>query len=341
MLRRPPSRPPSLRCARARYSSSPASRLVGSYRAFSSSTESGQREEQRLASAGVTRSKSWKVLTGTLAIRELNGCFSTCSEPQSTSFTPNPRGTYQSQFLQLPSRFGKNQNHSIPDETRKKLERIAGGFRAVRWGVAYGSGVFDQVGYASNTTSEPSAESKQNAGASSTSSTKPPTERPMVDLIFTTAHPTHFHALNMSRNPSHYPLIFRWAGPGIVSKVQEWAGGVWFVTDVEVELDPLPSTSEDKGTEPKSETVKIKYGIISLDSLCTDLLDWTTLYVSGRLHKPVRIIKGQTDQRVLVAAQVNLVSALRVGLLGLPERFTERQLWEQVAGISYSGASSV
>lgn len=33
----------------------------------------------------------------------------------------------------------------------------------------------------------------------------------------------------------------------------------------------------------------VKYGIIDINTLCQDLLDWDTLYVSGRMHKPVCI----------------------------------------------------
>ncbi|KAH8084219.1 Mmp37-domain-containing protein, partial [Filobasidium floriforme] len=219
---------------------------------------------------------------------------------------PTPRSRHPP--IQIPSRFGKNQDQTIHDETRRKLERISGGFTAVRWGVAYGSGVFDQVGYASR---------GLNGIPSPDSTTKTRKEQPLVDFLFSTSHPSHFHAINLQKNPEHYPRLFRWLGPEAIARVQEWGGGVWFVTDV--------------------DTVRIKYGIISTDALCTDLLDWTTLYVSGRLHKPVRIVKGAADRRVLVAAQVNLTSALRVALLQLPETFTERELWEQVAGISYSG----
>jgi translocator assembly and maintenance protein 41 len=225
------------------------------------------------------------------------------------------------------------------------LERISGGFTAVRWGVAYGSGVFDQVGYA--------GEGLRSDPTSASTPTNPTQtkDQPLIDFLFTTSHPSHFHAINLHKNPTHYPRLFRWLGPGVIATVQEWAGGVWFVTDVDVRLGKVPvpdtvggsdsSTPNTTSTTSGEDHVRIKYGIISTDALCTDLLDWTTLYVSGRLHKPVRIVKGMTDRRVLVAAQVNLTSALRVALLQLPESFTERELWEQVAGISYSGQSSL
>jgi len=53
------------------------------------------------------------------------------------------------------------------------------------------------------------------------------------------------------------------------------------------------------------------------------------------MHKPIRIIKD--DPRVRLTQQVNLTSAIRAALLTLPERFTETELFERIAGISYGG----
>jgi len=72
-----------------------------------------------------------------------------------------------------------------------------------------------------------------------------------------------------------------------------------------------------------------------VDNLCSDLLNWNTLYLAGRMHKPLRIIKD--DARVRLTQQVNLVSAVRAALLTLPEEFSETELFERIAGISYSG----
>ena len=53
------------------------------------------------------------------------------------------------------------------------------------------------------------------------------------------------------------------------------------------------------------------------------------------MHKPLRIIKD--DARVRLTQQVNLTSAVRAALLTLPEEFSETELFERIAGISYSG----
>jgi translocator assembly and maintenance protein 41 len=79
----------------------------------------------------------------------------------------------------------------------------------------------------------------------------------------------------------------------------------------------------------------IKYGVTTVDNLCSDLLSWRTLYLAGRMHKPIRIIKD--DPRPRLTQQVNLTSALRAALLTLPHEFSETQLFERIAGISYGG----
>jgi mitochondrial translocator assembly and maintenance protein 41 len=53
------------------------------------------------------------------------------------------------------------------------------------------------------------------------------------------------------------------------------------------------------------------------------------------MHKPLRIIKD--DARVRLTQQVNLTSAVRAALLSLPAEFSEVELFERLAGISYSG----
>lgn len=139
----------------------------------------------------------------------------------------------------------------------------------------------------------------------------------MVDFIFGVSHPEHWHDINIQQNPHHYSSL-RLLGSGAVSKFQDKIGaGVYFNPFVQV------------------NGMNIKYGVISIDRLCKDLIDWDTLYVAGRMHKPVKILRD--DARVRLANQVNLTEAVRVALLTLPENFTEEELFYRIAGISYQG----
>lgn len=104
----------------------------------------------------------------------------------------------------LPSTFGQNQLLPVADSTRALLESIVDQFDApIRYAFAYGSGVFEQAGY---------------------SGAKPP----MIDFVFAVNHPAHWHSINMTQHPSHYPLYSRVLGSSFVSRVQEVNPGLWF-----------------------------------------------------------------------------------------------------------------
>lgn len=141
--------------------------------------------------------------------------------------------------------------------------------------------------------------------------------KPQVDLIFGVSYTEHWHSLNMKQNPHHYSSL-RWLGSGAVSFVQEKIGaGLYF--NPYVEMDGL----------------KIKYGVVNMDVMLRDLHEWDTLYLAGRLHKPVKILRD--EPRVRFVNQANLISAIRTALLILPEEFSELDLYKTVAGISYLG----
>jgi len=196
----------------------------------------------------------------------------------------------------LPPTFGRNQLLPVSNSTRALLESIVDQFDApIRYAFAYGSGVFEQDGY------------PKSQGA----------DAPMLDFMFAVTHPAHFHSINMHQHPSHYTLHARLFGSSYVTKIEEIIPGVWFNAFV-----PMAG-------------VTIKYGVTTVDNLCSDLLNWRTLYLAGRMHKPIRIIKD--DARVRLTQQVNLTSAVRAALLTLPAEFSETQLFERIAAISYSG----
>ncbi|KAJ6256282.1 hypothetical protein Dda_8779 [Drechslerella dactyloides] len=215
-----------------------------------------------------------------------------------------------SQYHSLPRAFGANQYMHINEELRQSLRQLLWQFKApIRYAFAYGSGVFSQ-------------------GTSSS-------EKPMIDLIFGVTYTQHWHSLNLTDHRDHYSFLGR-LGSGVVTRVQDdFGAGVYFNTYVELNGMTL-CVIILTGVRAKGVVLQmIKYGVVSLDTFCRDLADWETLYLAGRMHKPVKILRD--DARVRLANQANLLSALRVALLLLPEQFTEEQLYHTIAGISYMG----
>lgn len=147
-----------------------------------------------------------------------------------------------------------------------------------------------------------------------------PAKKNVIDFVFSVNNASKWHEENLAVNRSHYSAL-KFGGPAFVSKVQEEFGaGVYFNTLI-----------------PFDDQV-IKYGVISTDKLITDLLDWDTLYISGRLHKPVKMLHmSRSTPNLKSALMVNLSSAAHAALLLLPEQFTEEDLFTQIAGLSYTG----
>ncbi|GBM61765.1 Phosphatidate cytidylyltransferase, mitochondrial [Araneus ventricosus] len=144
-------------------------------------------------------------------------------------------------------------------------------------------------------------------------------EGDMIDFVFTVDNPLEWHKANMQTNHKHYSFI-KYAGAEFIKNIQENFGAkMYFNTLVEV------------------ENKLIKYGVISTAHLIEDLLDWQTLYISGRLHKPVKVLKKIENTDIHKALQINLQSALHASLLCLPETFSEIKLFLKIAELSYSG----
>ncbi|KKY18193.1 putative mmp37-like protein [Phaeomoniella chlamydospora] len=218
-----------------------------------------------------------------------------------------------SSFNELPSRdFGVNQHMIINEEFKEALRQVLWKFRApIRYAFAYGSGVFSQGGSIASAgpnihPSAPEAVQKWQRGG-----------QKMIDFIFGVSYTQHWHSLNLNQHRDHYSALGS-MGSYVVSKVQDsWGAGVYFNPYVTV-----------NGT-------LIKYGVVNLDTLCRDLSTWDTLYLAGRLQKPVKILRDNPSVRL--ANQVNLLSAVRTALLLLGPDFTEQQLYSTIAGISYLG----
>lgn len=162
----------------------------------------------------------------------------------------------------------------------------------IDFGIAYGSGVMEQA---------------ERSGPA-----------PLIDFIVSAPDLEAFHAENLRRNPSHYPMFARALGPRFVAWANEsWGAGLWYVTMVRV------------------HGLEVKYGVVSSSTLVQDLEQWKTLYVAGRLQKPVLVLRETPE--IGAALSANLRYALSYALLLLPERFSEFELWEKITSISYSG----
>lgn len=141
----------------------------------------------------------------------------------------------------------------------------------------------------------------------------------MLDFVLVVDNPQEWHRENLNFNKKHYSFL-KHLGHKQIARIQDKFGaGVYFNT-----LVPF-------------EQRLIKYGVIGTDRLVSDLANWDTLYVSGRLHKPVKIVKKPHSARLIQALHTNLCSAVHASLLQLPETFTEKDLFTTITSLSYSG----
>lgn len=141
----------------------------------------------------------------------------------------------------------------------------------------------------------------------------------MIDLIYCVDDSSKWHKSNIDRNPSHYSAL-KYLGHKFISRYQENSGAkVYYNT-----LVPIGD-------------IFIKYGVITTRDLVTDLLEWSDLYLAGRLHKPVEIIKSPSNAELQMALQLNLQSAVHASLLILPEIFTEYEFYYTISNLSYAG----
>ncbi len=165
-------------------------------------------------------------------------------------------------------------------------------------------------------------------------------QTPMVDLLFVVREPVDWHTANISMNPHHYAMPMSMFGPSAIHWASQNIGsGVYF--NAMIDLPARGIGSKGLGS------VKIKYGVASTDSVLRDLIDWSSLYVAGRLHKPVETLVE--DQGIEEAQEQNLSSAVRTAIMLLLERnaarlvrtnevsFSASQLFHTICSLSYTG----
>ncbi|TPX37418.1 phosphatidate cytidylyltransferase [Synchytrium microbalum] len=142
-------------------------------------------------------------------------------------------------------------------------------------------------------------------------------ENSMIDFIFGVTHPEHWHSLNIRQHRHHYSVVANLGSRTVAVLQERFGAGLYYNPDVTV------------------NGVRIKYGVISMETLLQDLKYWETLYVAGRMQKPLAVLRD--DARVSLANQQNLRNAVRTALLLLPHEFTEEDLFLTIVALSYHG----
>lgn len=194
------------------------------------------------------------------------------------------------------------------DLRERELRQVLSRFPLSRFTAAYGSGASRQQGYAA-----PPLSHEVNPESNSAHPLTHPVSsasQPMIDLLFVTNQTLDWHAENLRRHPQHYSTLARMLGVSAVEYLQRKSAGVYYNTLV-------PVTANLTSDSSAAHEFLIKYGVISTETLLRDLRDWNTLYVSGRLHKPVQVLHGAQghDAELDKALQSNLRSAMTAGLL--------------------------
>ena len=135
----------------------------------------------------------------------------------------------------------------------------------------------------------------------------------LVDAVLCVDDARAWHAANVLRNPAHYSWL-KTLGPAAIATAQATYPGVYY-----------------------NVTSELKYGVVATADLHRDLDAWTSLYVAGRLQKPV--VWVASDAALSAAVTRNLRAALGAALLSFRPGhfFDERELFAAIANLSYGG----
>lgn len=144
---------------------------------------------------------------------------------------------------------------------------------------------------------------------------------PQVDMIHIVENTRGFHRQNLALFPNHYSGL-RWGGIRLIEMFQN-------LGLVKIYFNPYVLMNK---------TI-IKYGVISETLVLQDMLEWRTLYLAGRLQKPVKFM-GTASHWFQTLNQFNLRSAVKIALLmSKTKTISEKELYETITLISYLGDS--
>ncbi|KAG2734264.1 hypothetical protein G9P44_002270 [Scheffersomyces stipitis] len=198
---------------------------------------------------------------------------------------------------------------------------------SIKVSIGYGSGVLPQAGYANEVnakqiegategfSSDKSSSNKRSNHGNNDSTTNNNIEAPVqIDFINIVEDNQTFHKQNLVKNRSHYSI----KSAGLI-KFLQGKNGIYFNPFIII------------------NNRLVKYGTMSINASLLDLCEWTSLYLAGRLQKPVNFVKDD-DIRIKFLNQYNLKNAMTVAILLMESnQFNERQLYEQITRLSYLG----
>ena len=174
-------------------------------------------------------------------------------------------------------------------------------------------------------------------------------ENSMIDMILCVENVTKWHDTNLATNRDHYATLPMMLGSNFISAVQELGAGCYFNPMVKIKLNDNDDNNNDE--EELTSQRLVKYGVISESRLKHDLMEWDTMYIAGRMHKPTVPLEtisdcSSRDEIIQLQEDYNLRFAVATGLLLLPHQklanrdtttVLEEDLYKCIAGLSYIG----
>lgn len=180
-------------------------------------------------------------------------------------------------------------------------------------------------------------------------------ENSMIDLILCVENVTKWHETNLATNRDHYATLPMMLGPDFISAVQELGAGCYFNPMVKIKLNNEDNDDINNNNNNEKEVTSqqrlVKYGVISESRLKDDLMEWDSMYIAGRMHKPTVPLEttsdsSSRDEIIQLQEDYNLRYAVATGFMLLPHQklanrdnttIKEEDLYKSIAGLSYIG----
>lgn len=209
----------------------------------------------------------------------------------------------------------------------------------VVYAFGYGSGVFSQQIDVTTTNQD-----NNNDDANKD------TEPKVVDMIVVVKDALKFHQANLAQNPSHYASFWN-----VTSTTTTKAAAAEWCTWWQRHTPPSWIGLSNPGVYfVLADDALLKYGVVQVEDLCTDLEHWKFLYLAGRMHKPILplLVDETLDHaRSITHLQqtVNLPGALALALWRLSNDDNNmassarssssraHAIYTQIAQLSYQG----